>query len=47
MMMETFYAEWQGNRAPPAEALRTAQQRTRDHRFASPLFWANFVYVGL
>jgi CHAT domain-containing protein len=47
MMMETFYAEWQGNRAPPAEALRTAQQQTRDHRFASPLFWANFVYVGL
>ena len=46
MMMEAFYREWQGRQAPPAEALRTAQKWTREHRFASPLFWANFVYVG-
>jgi hypothetical protein len=46
MVMEIFYREWQGRQAPPAEALRTAQKWARDHRFASPLFWANFVYVG-
>ena len=46
-LMEMFYAEWQGNQEPPAEALRRAQKWTREHGFVSPLFWANFVYVGL
>ena len=30
----------------PAEALRRAQQQMRESAFASPLFWASFVYVG-
>jgi len=46
VLMDAFYQEWQGSRVPPAEALRRAQQRIRASRFASPLFWANFVYVG-
>ena len=46
MVMDIFYREWQGNHAPPPEALRSAQKWTRDHGFASPLTWANFVYVG-
>lgn len=45
MATETFYQEWLDNHAPPAQALRTAQQRVRG-RFASPLAWAPFVYVG-
>jgi hypothetical protein len=32
--------------ATPRQALRAAQQYTRDHRYATPLAWANFVYVG-
>jgi CHAT domain len=47
MLMERFYQEWQGHQLPPAEALRAAQQWTRDHhRYASPLFWASFVCIG-
>lgn len=46
MMMDIFYREWQGHQASPSEALRSAQAWTRDHGFASPLAWANFVYVG-
>jgi CHAT domain-containing protein len=46
MVMEAFYQEWQGHGAHPAQALRRAQQQVRGGRFASPLFWAPFVYVG-
>jgi len=46
VLTDAFYQEWQGSRVPPAEALRRAQQRMRAGRFASPLFWANFVHVG-
>jgi CHAT domain-containing protein len=46
MIMDVFYKEWQGHHASPSEALRSAQAWTRDHGFASPLAWANFVYVG-
>lgn len=46
MLMYAFYREWQGSGVPPAEALRRAQLQVRDSRFASPLFWAPFVYVG-
>jgi CHAT domain-containing protein len=46
MLMGAFYEQWQGRRATPREALRAAQQYTRDRRYASPLAWANFVYVG-
>lgn len=46
MVMDVFYREWLAHRKPPAQALRAAQQWTRDHGFASPLAWANFVYVG-
>jgi CHAT domain-containing protein len=46
IFMDAFYREWQGSRVPPAEALRRAQKYTRERRFASPLFWAQFVYVG-
>lgn len=46
MLMKAFYQEWRGKSAPPRQALRAAQQATRDRRYASPLAWANFVYVG-
>lgn len=46
VLMEAFYQEWQGNQVPPAQALRRAQQQVREARYASPLFWAPFVYVG-
>ena len=46
MVADIFYREWQGNQIPPAQALQSAQTWTRDHGFASPLAWANFVYVG-
>jgi CHAT domain-containing protein len=46
MLMEAFYRHWRGSRATPRQALRAAQQYTRDHRYATPLAWANFVYVG-
>jgi CHAT domain-containing protein len=46
MLMKAFYQEWRGKSAAPRQALRAAQQWTRDHRYASPLAWANFVYVG-
>ena len=46
MVMDVFYREWLVHRTPPAQALRAAQVWTRDHGFASPLAWANFVYVG-
>jgi CHAT domain-containing protein len=46
MIADIFYREWQENGIPPAQALRSAQRWTRDHGFASPLTWANFVYVG-
>jgi CHAT domain-containing protein len=46
MLMGAFYKHWRGNRATPRQALRAAQQYTRDHRYATPLAWANFVYVG-
>jgi CHAT domain-containing protein len=45
-LMYAFYREWQASSVPPAEALRRAQQWTRDHGFASPLFWAGFVCIG-
>ena len=44
--MEAFYQQWQGGRASPVQALRRAQQQVRQGRYASPLFWAPFVYVG-
>jgi CHAT domain-containing protein len=46
MLMKAFYREWQGRSAAPKQALRSAQQWTRDQRYASPLAWANFIYVG-
>jgi len=46
MVMDVFYREWLVHHSPPAQALRAAQEWTRDHGFASPLAWANFVYVG-
>jgi CHAT domain-containing protein len=46
MLMKAFYQEWRGKSAAPRRALRAAQQWTRDRRYASPLAWANFVYVG-
>ena len=46
MLMKAFYREWRGNATSPRLALRAAQQWTRDRRYASPLAWANFVYVG-
>lgn len=46
MLMRAFYEQWRGKRVTPREALRAAQQYTRDNRYASPLHWANFVYVG-
>lgn len=46
MLMKAFYQEWRGKSASPRQALRAAQQATRDGRYASPLAWANFVYVG-
>lgn len=46
MLMKAFYREWRGNATSPRQALRAAQQWTRDRRYASPLAWANFVYVG-
>ena len=46
MIMDVFYREWLVHHTPPAQALRAAQVWTRDHGFASPLAWANFVYVG-
>jgi len=45
-LMKAFYQEWRGKPAAPRQALRAAQQWTRDQRHASPLAWANFVYVG-
>jgi len=45
-LMAAFYREWQGSRVRPAEALRRAQQQMRESRFASPVYWASFVYVG-
>jgi CHAT domain-containing protein len=44
--MYAFYREWRDPRVSPAHALRKAQQQICDSRFASPLFWAPFVYVG-
>jgi CHAT domain-containing protein len=46
MLMEAFYQEWRGKSTTPRQALRAAQQWTRDRRYPSPLAWANFVYVG-
>jgi hypothetical protein len=46
MLMKAFYQEWRGKSAAPRQALRAAQQWTRDRRYPSPLAWANFVYVG-
>jgi CHAT domain-containing protein len=46
MLMKAFYQEWRGKSAAPRQALRAAQQWTRDQRYSSPLAWANFVYVG-
>jgi len=46
MLMTAFYRHWRGKSATPRQALRAAQQWTRDQRYASPLVWANFVYVG-
>ena len=46
MVMDVFYREWLVHHTPPAQALRAAQEWTRDHGFTSPLAWANFVYVG-
>ena len=46
MLMKAFYEEWRGKSATPRQALRAAQQWTRDNRYASPLAWANFIYVG-
>lgn len=46
MLMKAFYQEWRGKSTAPRQALRAAQQRTRDRRYSSPLAWANFVYVG-
>ena len=46
MLMQAFYREWRGKPTGPRQALRAAQQWTRDQRYASPLAWANFVYVG-
>jgi CHAT domain-containing protein len=46
MLMKAFYQEWRGKSAAPQQALRAAQQWTRDRRYPSPLAWANFVYVG-
>jgi hypothetical protein len=46
-LMAAFYQEWQGHQVPPGQALRRAQQQLRaSRRFASPLSWAPFVYVG-
>jgi CHAT domain-containing protein len=46
VLMKAFYREWRENSASPRQALRAAQQWTRDQRHASPLAWANFIYVG-
>ena len=46
MLMKAFYQEWRGKSGTPRQALRAAQQWTRDRRYPSPLAWANFVYVG-
>jgi CHAT domain-containing protein len=46
MLMKAFYQQWRGKPTPPRQALRAAQQWTRDQRYSSPLAWANFVYVG-
>lgn len=46
MLMKAFYQEWRGKSTSPRQALRAAQQWTRDRRYSSPLAWANFVYVG-
>lgn len=46
MLMKAFYQEWRGKSTAPQQALRAAQQWTRDRRYSSPLAWANFVYVG-
>jgi CHAT domain-containing protein len=46
MLMEAFYREWPSPASTPRQALRAAQQRMRDGVYASPLNWANFVYVG-
>jgi CHAT domain-containing protein len=45
-LMYAFYREWRNSRVSPAYALRKAQQQVCDSRFASPLFWAQFVYIG-
>jgi CHAT domain-containing protein len=44
-LMKAFYREWRGKSASPRQALRAAVQANRD-RYASPLAWANFVYIG-
>jgi CHAT domain-containing protein len=45
-VMEAFYGHWRGSGVTPREALRAAQRYTRDSRYATPLAWASFVYVG-
>jgi CHAT domain-containing protein len=46
VLMKAFYQQWRGKSTAPRQALRAAQQWTRDRRYSSPLAWANFVYVG-
>ena len=45
-LMAAFYREWRGGGLGPRQALRAAQQWSRDQRRVPALGWANFVYVG-